>query len=343
MFTLVGSTIITPTNSLAPGVYQGLFYDTNRVAPQSSGFFQAKVTRNGAFSAKMRSGRNTYSLSGQFLSRGSFAGSIVRKNLTPLSAQLQVDLAGGNIITGQISDGNWTAELAGCRAIYNAKTNPAPQQGTYTWLLPGAHTASSTQPGGDSPATVRVSSSGKVKFAAALADGSKASQAALVFQNGQWPLYASLYSGNGLLIGWLTFTNDVSNDLSGLVCWIKPPQPTATFYPAGFTNETVAVGSRYAFTMGGPILNFNRGQLLFEHGNLADIITSPIVFETQSRATGENTSLTIRTSSGLFTGSLLHPTTGVRVSFTGVILQKQNSGYGYFLGTDQSGRVFLGP
>ena len=336
-------TVLTLTNSPVAGMYQGLFYDTNGVAPQSSGFFQAKVTRNGAFSAKMRSGRNTYSLSGQFLSSGSFAGSIVRKNLTPLSAQLQVDLAGGNIITGQISDGNWTAELAGCRAIYNAKTNPAPQSGYYTLLIPGAQAASSKQPGGDSPATVKVSSSGKVKFAAALADGSKASQAAFVFQNGQWPLYASLYSGNGLLIGWLTFTNDVSNDLSGLVCWIKPPQPTAKFYPAGFTNETVAVGSRYAFTMGAPILNFNRGQLLFENGNLADIFTSPIIFETQSRATGENTSLSIWTSSGVFIGSLLHPTTGAKVSFTGVILQKQNSGYGYFLGTDQSGRVFLGP
>jgi hypothetical protein len=301
------------------------------------------VTKTGVFSAKMRSGRNTYSLSGQFLSSGIFSNAVPRKNSTPLFAQLQVDLTGGNAISGQISDGNWTAELASCRAIYNAKTNPAPQSGYYTLLIPGAQTASSKQPGGDSPATVKVSSSGKVKFAAALADGTKASQAAFVFQNGQWPLYASLYSGNGLLIGWLTFTNDVSNDLSGLVCWIKPPQPTAKWYTAGFTNETVAIGSRYAFTFGAPILNFNRGQLVFENGNLADIFTKPIIFETDNRATGENTSLSIFTSSGVFTGNLLHPTTGAKVSFTGVILQKQNCGYGYFLGTDQSGRVFLGP
>ena len=37
------------------------------------------------------------------------------------------------------------------------------------------------------------------------------------------------------------------------------------------------------------------------------------------------------------------PSLGGFISFTGVVLQKLNAGYGYFLSGNQSGRVYLGP
>jgi hypothetical protein len=336
--------VLTLTNSPVAGVYQGLFYDTNAIGPESSGFFFAKVTKTGAFSAKVMSGRNAFSLSGRVLSSGVFSNSIARRNRSSLATQLHFDLATGEIITGQISDGSWTAELAAYRAAYNSKTNPAPQTGKYTMVIPGAQTDSSGQPGGDSPAVISVLSSGRVRFAAALADGSRASQGALVFPNGQWPLYVPLYSGGGSLIGWMNFTNHSTNDLSGLVSWIKPPQPTATFYRDGFTNEIETLGSLYQFAKGAPILDFDSGQLSFANGNLPGGFSHHIAFQTPNHATGtNNATLSILNGTGLFRGTVPNPDTGAKVSFIGVVLQGQDSGFGYFFGTDKSGRVFLGP
>jgi hypothetical protein len=53
--------------------------------------------------------------------------------------------------------------------------------------------------------------------------------------------------------------------------------------------------------------------------------------------------VTITSASGLFSGSIGVPGSGKTVAFTGVVLQKQNIGSGFFLGTNQSGRVLLSP
>ena len=47
-------------------------------------------------------------------------------------------------------------------------------------------------------------------------------------------------------------------------------------------------------------------------------------------------------SSGLFSGSATVPGTKQKVSFKGALLQNVDVGYGYFLGTNQSGSVFFG-
>jgi len=247
IFTVI---VVNVTNAVVTGVYEGLFYDTNGIGQQSSGFVKATVGKNGAFTFKLVSGAKTYSRSSRFTSSGFYSNSIARIKLSPLSVQLDLDLTGGNVIGGRISDTNWTAELTAYRATYNARTNIAPQKGKYTILIPGNDADSSSEPGGDSPGTVSVDGSGNVLFAGALADGTKVSQQAMVFQNGQWPLYAPLYSGGGSVISWMTFTNRSTNDLQGLVAWIKPPLRAAKYYRSGFTNETEAVGSLYHFTTG---------------------------------------------------------------------------------------------
>ena len=54
-------------------------------------------------------------------------------------------------------------------------------------------------------------------------------------------------------------------------------------------------------------------------------------------------SLTISTSTGRFTGSVVNPATKKQIPIYGAVLQKQSIGAGYFLGTNESGEVFLGP
>jgi hypothetical protein len=49
--------------------------------------------------------------------------------------------------------------------------------------------------------------------------------------------------------------------------------------------------------------------------------------------------VTISLASGLFQGTFLDPGLNRTVSFSGALLQKSTRGAGFFLGTDQAGRV----
>ncbi len=51
--------------------------------------------------------------------------------------------------------------------------------------------------------------------------------------------------------------------------------------------------------------------------------------------------LTLTSSSGLLGGSFVHPDTLKKSTLKGVVLQKQQIGGGYFLGTNQSGTLSL--
>jgi hypothetical protein len=52
--------------------------------------------------------------------------------------------------------------------------------------------------------------------------------------------------------------------------------------------------------------------------------------------------MTLSLPSGTFSGSVQIPGTTQNTSFKGAVLQGNAEGYGYFMGTNQSGRVFLG-
>jgi hypothetical protein len=323
------------------GVYQGLFSDMN-VAQQSSGFFSSTLTRGGLLTGKLRPGTNSYSFSAQLNPYGAWSNTLAPRGPAPLSVQLQLDLTNATL-SGQISNGVWTAQLLANRAVYS-QAHHAPQAGKYTLLIPGAE-ESEEQPGGDGFGTVTVGPAGGITFGASLPDGTKVSQSTFVSAQGQWPLYSPPSSVKGSLFGWLTFTNLATNDIDGLVSWIKLPHSSAKFYPAGFTNQTGVIASKYVFTNKVPVLSFSTGQVWLANGNLAASFTNQVLLSTNNKVTviGTNKlSLTLLTGSGLFTGSVTPPG-GKPVPIGGVVLEKQHFGGGFFLGTNQSGRVFFGP
>jgi hypothetical protein len=329
----------------AKGNYAGLFFDTNRVAQISSGFFTATLADKGAFSAKFTLAGRPFSLSDQFSGTGSFSNSISRGPfLSRISVSLQLDLASGSRITGQISDGSFAAQLLANRLVYS-RSAPAPLGGKKFILdIPGS-TAVLTLPGGDGFGTISVDSLGNVSFAGTLGDGTKITQRTFVSGQGQWPFYAPLYSGNGAIFGWLTFTNEPSDDLSGAVNWFKPGRPRTRFYPGGFAFATTAIGSLYAFTSGTPLLSLTNGQVILSGGNLSGSVTNQASIDSRNKVTvsGPNRmTLSLSTGSGLFHGSFTHPITRQTVALSGAVLQKPHFGAGIFFGTNQTGRVFLG-
>ncbi|HWD91106.1 MAG TPA: S8 family serine peptidase [Verrucomicrobiae bacterium] len=321
--------------------YNGLFSESGGAELGRSGAISVTTTLSGAYTGKLQLGAKSYSFSGMLDASGTATNVIVRKDLSSLGLSLNASPIDNNLLTGVVTDpGNWTADLRAERAFPNSKTSSTMFAGRYTVIFPGTNSGAQF-PTGDGYGTVTVSTSGKIKLAGSLADGTKLSQSSTLSVNGQWPLYASLYAGQGQLLGWLTFTNSGSENPGGDIDWIKNAIPGAKFYPNGFNFDFHALGSIYN-PGAAPLIGFENGVVILTGGNLPNAITNNVTVAGTS-ATGAN-GLTLKLSSatGTFKGSFANPP-GKPISFSGAFLQNQNFGSGYFLGTDQSGKVFFGP
>jgi hypothetical protein len=157
-------------------------------------------------------------------------------------------------------------------------------------------------------------------------------------------LYVSLDSGGGMLLGWLTFTNEPEQDIAGVLSWFKPAQAASSLYKAGFTNETQqAIGSAYMFKSGEQVLNLSGGYVLLENGGIPQSISNEFTLAPNNAVSDtEKLKLTFTTSTGLFQGSVTNGS-GKTISISGAVLQKQTNGFGQFVNGEQSGSVYLAP
>jgi hypothetical protein len=93
------------------------------------------------------------------------------------------------------------------------------------------------------------------------------------------------------------------------------------------------------------VINLTTGIVWFEGGNLTTPFTNNVTLTTSNRVingSANKLTLSITTANGLFSGSVNVPGTARTNTFKGALLQDTDAGYGYFLGTNQSGRVFFG-
>jgi hypothetical protein len=341
---LLGSNVVLQANFMpnpfipAVGSYRGLFYVANDASVESSGSFTATVTSTGAYTARIGWGAANLPFAGAFSFVGAAPIKSIRHGSSTITVQLQLDLSGGPM-TGTISDGTWSASVVANPAIYS-RTNPAPQAGRYTMVIPGIANAP-TQPGGNGFGAVMVNSLGDVSLSGTLGDGTAFTSSSVVATEGQWPFYVSLYGGKGSILGWLSFATN--GDVNGQIDWFKVPEETAKLYPGGFTNGTEVVGSPYKDTNGLPVLGFADGLLSLINGDLTESITNEVGLGDIRATVSCTNKLSVQTSSGIFHGSVINPEDpkGRPIAVSGIVLQNQNYGAGYFLGTNQSGSVSL--
>jgi lysyl endopeptidase len=332
--------------SAVKGVYNGLFSDDSSGDPEnSSGFVSLSITAGGKFSGRIQIGSQKYSMSGQLDASGMAATDVKRRSGNPLSVQLQVDLSGASDqITGSVTDGSFDGNLAAYRSPAFSKSSPSFSPGHYTFIIPG-NPGSGSEPGGDGYATVTLDRSGKVKMTGVLGDGTKISQSTSVSQSGQWPFYVGLYGGQGSILGWLSFGDLSSSDLSGDVRWVRPLIGGAKYYPDGFTISRSIDGSYYTRPAGGnTILSIGDGQVNLAGGDLNPDLSTTFTMLPGSKVLGTGDAklgLTFSLTTGVFTGRLIDPGSGQAAVFHGVVLQRQNVGAGNFLGPDQTGEASI--
>ena len=331
--------------SYVKGTFYGILSDeTNGMSASSSGLFTVTTTTRGVFTVKLIQGGKTYSGSGRFNANGQASLRMLRGSLRSLGVSLQLDPSGVQI-TGSASDTHWTSSVVAFRSTYDRKSNPATDMaGVYTVQIPG-DAQSTNGPAGAGVASLKIDLGGKVIWSGSLADGSKVSQASVLFDSGYWPMYSSLYGGSGCVASWLQVSN---NGVSGQCVWLKPARMLSKYYTggsstSGFTNVVEATGSLYSPP--------RKGQFALDWGGNS----GSLVLGGNERASGSYTvrlnnnrivgmaaklSLTITPGTGLFKG-VFTPSSGEKVQVLGAILQDSQSGVGYFLGAQQSGAVTL--
>lgn len=331
----------------AAGTYNGLFNSLGMVEQVSQGLITTSLTAQGKYTGRLQIGAGRYSFSGALSPEGRITNVISRKTAGNLA--LNLGFAGGDAgdqMSGEITNGTaWTATVLADRAVFNARTNPAPYANFYTLRFPG-QSGDPTLPAGDGFGTATVGAGGMVTFAGTLADGNIVSQSVPVSQAGTWPLYVPMYSGGGSIWSWLVFANQTNSDVTGTLEWIKPAMDGARYYPSGFTNSGVpASGSAYSATADGRVLALTNATLEFSGGNVATGFTKPFAFGPRGHVftlgATNRLSMVVGLSSGRFSGSVRDPSSGRTWNFQGVVLQKPGAGYGFLLGTNQSSDVVL--
>jgi hypothetical protein len=329
------------------GTYHGLFYETNEVRYESSGAFLIKATDAGAYSGTLELAGAKLRLSGTFPTGRAVTNVIARRNLSSITVTLGFDDCDPpQAIFGTVSDGSWTAQLMATPLHFHAKTNPAPTAGRHTMTIHGFGTLPNL-PTGDGWGTVSVSTAGKLKLAGALADGTKLTDGSTLNEAGLWPFYLPYARSGGAMIGWIIFNSSSQPYFAGELSWIRKTQPaTVKHYPAGFTNTTFVSLSRYvAPGTGTNIFPWTSGAVLAEDGNLSGTLSNRFNLGAANRVTwlGTNfTALTFTPKDGRFKGTLRHNGTGKPTAFNGVIHPGIAAGYGFFLGTNQSGPIVIG-
>jgi len=320
------------------GDYHGLFYPTNEPALTNSGYFLLNLTDRGAFSGKLRMADATLSFSSKF----SVAGQTQFKLSLPGSNSLLLSLSlnpAEKSIDGWVTDGVWLAPLTAGRG---SKSNAF--VGSYTIIIAGT-TNGVTSPAGYGAGKAAVSAIGGIQITGTTADGAPVTQNTVIFRDGTWPLFARLYAGHGLLLGWMQCRSNA------LALWIKSSVLKDKYYSNGFHEvRTVLVAPYRTPAVRQSVLGWTNGTATFGNGNLTDTVSVAVqVVNDRIQMTGHgitNLVLTLSRANGLFKGSFVHPTTHAKTTFRGVVVQDPTgllpfgSG-GWFLGTNQAGFILL--
>jgi hypothetical protein len=295
---------------------------------------------SGSYSGWLQLGYSRYAFAGTLDASLAATNIISRWSSTSLTVELLVGAnASAGRISGRVTDGGWSSALVGGRPAGSSAYT-----GDYTVVIPGT-VADVHIPAGDSYATLHVAANGLGTMTGTLADGTQFMQSAYVTEDGDWPLYVSLYVAKGAVASWLNFTNQATSDVSGNLAWIKQAGASATSYPTGFTNETKAVGSLYvmpgasgkAVTLSSGTVNFSGGDLAASFSNVVSVNAGSLVVNLSQNLM----TFFINPGLGTFSGQVTDPNSGNPRSFGGVVLQKQNAGFGFLNGNASSSRVVL--
>jgi hypothetical protein len=231
-------------------------------------------------------------------------------------------------------------------------------------------------PQGDGWGKVTVTTAGQVKITGRLADGAMVSYMAGLSPLDHWPVYLPLYGGNGFITGEVAFLpGQPASDASGPgMQWFKaaglarqtnypdgwPQGITVNFAAAKFLppkkptllvphppNPDTVLGAGLAPAATSATVNLTvalaNGGLGASTENDAsiDALSKVTVLGATASQSGADT-LTTRfvPSTGMMSGTFIHPGTGKAISYQGIVFQRTHTAAGCFLYSPAKGTAF---
>jgi cyclophilin family peptidyl-prolyl cis-trans isomerase len=328
---------------LLAGHYHGLFFDPTSVSGTNAGSVSFSLGDTGIVNGNLTFPRQkSYLLDFQMGASGS--ASYQAPGFTvPIDLTFNFDFTNFTAeMTGTISQGSEVCRLAAYRAVTKLSTNTTPSPATYVLNLEPVPPASGilTGPPGDSFTTVIVSAGGNLAIAGTLADETTPfSFSTGVFTNGVWPMYASFFKGNEMLIGWET--NLPSGVCTGTLYWFKSPTNgivNGLYDTNGISEQLNSFGAKYVAPK--PGTNY---QIVFGGGTLESLVTNVCSFKNGAivPAAGTTNKLTGTLSSmGVLKGSILNPFNDEKLPFSGAFINPTNGGAGFTLDTNRQTGYF---
>lgn len=343
--------IPTPFPSLA-GQYAAQVAVNGPNGSETQGFITLTLTGKGAFTAKLTAGGKSSQFKGKFDGLGIYnavvqegAGSYayVYISINDLSDPTQ----GVIFDVAYFKHGNYAEDASGYLSQVPASNNVS---GNYTMLIDPDNSDPSS-PQGNGWGTVVIQPNGYVTFNGKLADGTPLAFTTALFNGGNgyaWDISIPLSNGSGWLSGEMDPQTTGSNDFTGSLYWSVAASGTGTF-PSGFTVFPSAVTSPY--TKQSPVLDVSPPpgnlEVSTTDGGLASGIDDFVTLTTSNGvnvpAGADKLKISINSANGVFTGSFLDVDSDTTINLSGVILQNQGEGSGFFIGTGQSGVITLTP
>jgi hypothetical protein len=173
-----------------------------------------------------------------------------------------------------------------------------------------------------------------------------------ISESGDWPLYSSLLSGKGSVQAWIKFPmHSSSNQLpTAQAEWFENAKANTHYYPNGFnltSNQLSLMVDRYLPPTKGvavlPDVNYTvqifGGNLVADLNEKVTVTANNVVVPPTPNT--NKLSIVINAAKGTFSGSFVSPATGKPTALKGVLLPGVNAGFGYFLGTNQTGGIFI--
>ena len=145
-----------------------------------------------------------------------------------------------------------------------------------------------------------------------------------------------------MIIGWVQFAS--AQPGGAAISWLK--SPGRGLYPNGFALTTSLTGEAYQSpARGSQAVVLNPGsQIILEGGGLSAPLAAGLTLVKNKAVIANNPnkiSLTFNPSTGTFQGSFVPPGSRRSVSLSGIAVQPQNKALGLFLGSSQSGSVWI--
>jgi hypothetical protein len=250
------------------------------------------------------------------------------------------------------------AEIQGELSYYNTTIPP----GLYNLDLEPVSADPSQGPGGYSYGTATVSAAkatpGAVAIVLNLADGTTPtiSFPSALAQDGSCPFYASLYGGNGVILGWLQFDlSSPGNWTRTVITWLTAGDYTSKTYPSGFSSLPAINGSLYTPPKAGTnvfgqdetalTLEIDPGYSSLSLPNEIDLSSAYSLtkntFAFASNTNKASASLTL--TKGVLTGSFVDTAISrSTISFNGVVVD--GAVYGFYIDTasKETGPILFG-